>query len=78
MPKGESNCDSHLLGGGVYVLKRGAIKCTANYLCWIHKGEIGDGQPSFARALGVVAGLIVAIHLMRPRVGLMGKCRVKP
>jgi hypothetical protein len=43
------------------------MKYTAYYSFWIEntKGHIGNCQPSFARALGVVAGLILAIHLMR-------------
>jgi len=46
--------------------KRAAIKCTAYYSCWIEntKGHIGNCQPSFARGLAVVAGPILAIHLM--------------
>jgi hypothetical protein len=48
-------------------LKRGAIKYTAYYSFSIEnkKGDIGNCQPSFARVLGVVGGLILAIHLMR-------------
>jgi hypothetical protein len=47
--------------------KRGAIKYTAYYSFWIEntKGHIFNCQPSFARAPGVVAELILAIHLMR-------------
>ncbi len=47
--------------------KRGAIKCTAYCLRWIEntKGHIGNCQPSFARRLAVVAGLILAIRLMQ-------------
>jgi hypothetical protein len=43
------------------------MKYTAYYSFGIEntKGHIGNCQPSFARALGVVAGLILAIHLMR-------------
>jgi hypothetical protein len=43
------------------------MKYAAYYSFWIEytKGHIGNCQPSFARALGVVVGLILAIHLMR-------------
>jgi len=36
-------------------------------LCWIEntKGHIGNCQPSFARGLAVVAGLILALRLMQ-------------
>jgi len=46
--------------------KRGAINCTVYYSCWIEntKGHIGHCQPSFSRAVGIVAGPIVAIGLI--------------
>jgi hypothetical protein len=56
-----------LLGGVVYVLKKRSHQMHIILLVLIEntKGHIGNCQCSFARALGVLAGLILAICLIR-------------